>query len=181
MNRARLLFAATLGALALGAGVSAAQSTPAAPPMTSVLAGKKLTPPARGEVVVEYTKPVTKPLKKGGEDLVVTTFQVKNPGLSPIARLSIIETWFDKASQQVGGGKGTIDGLLQPGEVKTITIESVYKPSFNGDSFNFTHANGTVRPKQVAKLTPGTGTAAPAAGAKPATAAAKPAAAPAKK
>lgn len=176
MNRARLSFAATLVALALGAGMSAAQGTPAAPPMKSVLAGKKLTPPARGEVVVEYTKPVTKPLKRGGEDLVVTTFQVKNPGVAPIARLAIIETWFDKASQQVGGGKGTIEGLLQPGEVKTITIESVYKPSFNGDSFNFTHANGTVRPKQVAKLASGaTAAATPAAapGAKPAPPAAK--------
>jgi len=173
MNRARLSFAATLVVLALGAAGAAAQGTAAAPPMKSVLAGKKLTPPARGEVVVEYTKPVTKPLKRGNEDLVVTTFQVKNPGLAPIARLAIIETWFDKASQQVGGGKGTIEGLLQPGEVKTITIESVYKPSFNGDSFNFTHANGSVRPKQVAKLTPGTPAAPAAPAAKPAAAAKK--------
>ncbi len=149
MNRARPSFAATLIALALGAGLSAAQSTPAAPPMKSVLAGKKLTPPARGEVIVEYTNPKRERVK----DTIVTSFQVKNVGVAPIARLTITQTWFDKANTAVGGGKGVIDGLFQPGEVKTIAIEAAAKPTFNGDGFTFTHANGTVRPKQVAKLT----------------------------
>jgi hypothetical protein len=165
MKRARLSLAATLvAATALGAGILAQQTPPPqAPPMQSVLAGKKLTPPARGEVIVEYTKPVTKPGKKGEEAIVITTFQVKNPGLAPIARLAITETWYDKGGNMVGGGKGDIPGLFQPGEVKTITIESSYKPTFSSDNFNFTHANGTVKPKSVAKLT-----ATPAAGAAPA-------------
>jgi hypothetical protein len=140
----------------LCAGAAAAQTTTA--PMKSVLAGKKLTPPARGEVTVEYTSPVRKNVK----DVVITTFQVKNIGLSPIARLTITQTWFDKSNNIVGGGKGEVPGLFQPGEVKTVTIEAPYKPSFNGDSFNFAHANGTVKPKAVAKLvpnTPGTTTA----------------------
>jgi hypothetical protein len=172
MTRVRFFFAAaTLLLMALGTSVSlvsAVQTQAPAPPMKSVLAGRKLTPPARGEVVVEYTKPVTKPLKKGEESFVVTTFEVKNVGVAPIARLTITETWFDKNSQVVGGGKGEIPGLFQPGEVKTVAIESVYKPSFNGNGFNFTHANGTVRPKSVGKLVPGNTPAAPAAGAKPA-------------
>jgi len=168
MNRARLSFAATLVALTtLGAGMLADQTAPApaaqAPPMKSVLAGKKLTPPARGEVMVEYTKPVTRPGKRGEEAVVITTFQVKNPGLAPIARLAITETWFDKANNVVGGGKGEVPGLLQPGEVKAITIESSYKPSFNGDGFNFTHANGSVKPKLVAKFDAAAGATAPAA------------------
>ncbi len=176
MNRARLSFAATLVALTLGAGLSAAQATQA-PPMKSVLAGKKLTPPARGEVIVEYTLPT----RKRVNDTIVTTFQVKNIGLAPIARLTIIQTWFDKANNTVGGGKGAVEGLFQPGEVKTITIESEAKPIYNGDGFNFTHANGTVRAKQVSKLVPGTAAEKPAAAAKPAAATAKPAAAAAKK
>jgi hypothetical protein len=164
MNRARLSFAATLGALAVGTVLAAAQATQA-PPMKSVLAGKKLTPPARGEVIVEYTNPT---IKRVG-DSIITTFDVKNIGVAPIARLTITQTWFDKSNNVVGGGKGAVDGLLQPGEVKTISIESPAKPTYSGDGYNFTHANGTVKPKRVAKLTP----------TKPAAAA--PAAAPAKK
>jgi hypothetical protein len=160
MNRARISFAATLAVLALGAGVSAGQAAQA-PPMKSVLAGKKLTPPARGEVIVEYTNPV----RKRVNDMIITTFQVRNTGVAPIARLTITQTWFDKNSNVVGAGKKSIDGLLQPGDVQVIAIESVAKPDFNGDSFNFTHANGTVKPKQVAKLTvAATTTAKPATG-----------------
>jgi len=163
MNRARFSFAAaTLVVMASGTFVSvisAMQGQAQAPPMKSVLAGRKLTPPARGEVVVEYTAPSRKVVK----DMVVTTFQVKNVGLAPIARLTITQTWFDKLNQVVGGGKGQVDGLLAPGAVETIVIESVSKPNYNGDSFNFTHANGTVRPKAVQKFP-----ATPAAGAKPA-------------
>jgi hypothetical protein len=166
MTRVRFsLAAATLVAIASWTALSAAPAMQA-PPMKSVLAGRKLTPPARGEVVVEYTNPVRKVVKKGGEDMTVTTFQVKNVGVAPIARLTITQTWFDKNQQVVGGGKGAVEGLLAPGAVETITIESVAKPSFNGDSFNFAHANGTVRPKAVPKFPP----AAPAAGAKPAAA-----------
>jgi len=148
MNRARVSFAATFVASLLCAGLAAGQAQ--APPMKSVLAGRKLTPPARGEVIVEYAGPV----RKNAKDVVVTTFQVKNVGLAPIARLSISQTWFDKANNIVGGNKESINGLLQPGEVQTITISVPYKPSFNGDGYTFTHANGTVRPKKVAKLTP---------------------------
>jgi hypothetical protein len=171
MTRARCSIAATLVALACGAGISAAQATQT-PPMKSVLAGKKLTPPARGEVIVEYTSPN----RKRVGDTIVTTFQVKNIGVAPIARLTIIQTWFDKSNNAVGGGKG-VENLLQPGEVKTITIESEAKPIYNGDGFNFTHANGTVKTKLVTKLTPtaATSTTAPAkpAAAKPAAAAPK--------
>jgi hypothetical protein len=180
MNRARLSFAATLvAAVALGAGILAEQATQAppaqAPPMQSVLAGRKLTPPARGDVTVEYTAPV----RKRVGDTIVTTFQVKNINVAPIARLVITQTWFDKSNNVVGGGKGEIAGLFQPGDVKTIKIEAEAKPSFNGDGFNFTHANGTVKAKLVAKVAAPAGTA--TAGAKAPAAKAPAAKAPAKK
>jgi len=57
MTRARLIVAATL----VGASMVAAHAqTPQAPPMTSVLAGKKFTPPFKGTAEVDFTKPVSK-------------------------------------------------------------------------------------------------------------------------
>ena len=71
MNRARLIVAATL----VGASLVAVHAqTPATPPMTSVLAGKKFTAPIKGPAEVELTKPVTKKEK----DMVITKIQVRN-------------------------------------------------------------------------------------------------------
>ena len=64
MNRARVAFGATLVALATR---TRWRSGPQAPPMKSVLAGKKFTPPIKGEAVIEFTQPVTKSVK----DMVV--------------------------------------------------------------------------------------------------------------
>jgi len=147
MNRARFAVAATLVSTALCAGVAAAQT---APPMESVLAGKKLTPPLKGEALIEFTQPVTKALP--GKNMVQTVIKVKNASLSPVARLQITETWFDKSGGVVAGGRAGVNGLLQPGDVQTITIDTPYNPKMNSNSWNFTHANGTVKTKKVAKL-----------------------------
>src|SRR5262249_62084782 len=97
---ARLVVAATLVSASLVA-VAAAQ-TAQAPPMQSILAGKKLTPPVKGQADVDFLQPTT---KKVGTD-VVTTIKVKNMSSAPIARLRVIETWFDKSNQTVPGGEG---------------------------------------------------------------------------
>jgi len=168
MNRARVAVAATLVGTTLCAGALAAQT---APPMQSVLAGKKLTPPLKGEALIEFTQPVTKAVP--GKNMVQTVIKVKNASLSPVARLQITETWFDKAGGVVAGGRAGVNGLLQPGEVQTITIDTPYNPKMNSNSWNFTHANGTVKTQKVAKLD--APPAAPAAGKEPAaTPAAKP-------
>jgi hypothetical protein len=151
MNRARYALAATLVG-ATFVGTSAAQATSAAqtttPPMTSVLAGKKFTPPLKGAADVQYTKPVTKKEK----ELVVTTFQVKNMSNAPIARFTVDETWYDDKGNVVTGGKGVI-GLLQPGEIQTMRIETGWNPKMKANNWNFSHANGTVpKPKRVDKL-----------------------------
>ena len=88
--------------------------------MKSVLAGKKIIPPARGEVHIEFTSPVAKRVDK----TLVTTIMVKNIGTAPIARLTVTETWYSDAGQIVSGNKGSIDGLLQPGEVKPVVVET---------------------------------------------------------
>jgi hypothetical protein len=147
MNRARFALAATLVGASFVAGSALAQ-TATPPPMTSVLAGKKFTPPLKGAADVQFTKPVTKKEK----ELVVTTFQVKNLSPAPIARLTVDETWYDDKGQVITGGKGVIM-LLQPNEVQTMRIETGWNPKMKANNWNFSHANGTVpKPKRVDKL-----------------------------
>jgi hypothetical protein len=148
MNRARLTVAATL----VGASfiVAAALAQTQAPPMTSVLAGKKFTPPFKGQADLDFTKPVTKKEK----DMVVTTILVKNNASGPLLRLTIDETWYDKAGGLVTGGKGVLL-RLEPGEVGTVKIETPWNAKMAANNYNFTHANGTVKPHRVEKLMAG--------------------------
>ena len=169
MKRARLLLAATLVTTASAAAVLAAQTTPA-PPMTPILAGRKIVPPARGEVLVEYTTAVT---RRDGPN-VVTRLQVKNIGSAPISRLTFTETWYDKAGVIVTGNKGVINGLFQPGEIQALTISTPYDARMSGNRQGFSHANGTVKTTRVTKFDapkPAAGDAAAAATKKPAAAA----------
>ena len=160
MNRARFAVAATIVTTTVIASAAvAAQVT--APPMTQVLAGKKFTPPVKGEAQVEYTAPVTK--AQPGKNLVVTTIKVRNISPAPIARLQIAETWYDKSGAIVAGGRGVINGMLQPQEIQTITIETAYNAKMSANNWNFTHANGAVKPARVKSLD-----APPAAAAAPA-------------
>ena len=137
--------------------VVAAQSTQ----LTPVLAGKKVVPPIKGEATIDFTQPVTKALP--GKNLVQTVIKVKNSTPSPIARLMVAETWYDGAGAIIAGGRGVINGLLQPGEVQTITIETPYNSKMKSNNWNFTHANGTVKPTKVKALdAPAAAGAAPA-------------------
>ncbi len=100
MNRARFAVVATLvGASFAGTGVCWRRP---APEFKSMLAGRKVEPPIKGQAEVEFTQPVT---KRNG-DVVTTTVKVKNMSPAPIARLTITETWFDKARQQVASRPG---------------------------------------------------------------------------
>ena len=146
MNRARLTFAATLVGASLVATAVFAQ-TPAAPPMTSVLAGKKFTPPFKGQADLDFTGPITKNVK----GMVTTTFQVKNNMNAPLLRLTIDETWYDAAGGLVTGGKGVVN-RLEPGEIGTLTIETPFNAKMKANNYNFAHANGTIKPHKVAKL-----------------------------
>ena len=149
MNRARFALAATLLITAV-LPVLGQQ----APQLNSVLAGKKLTPPIRGDAQVEYTSCAGNAVgcthNQGG--MIVTTVPVKNVSSAPIARLAIDITWYDKAGTIVAGGKGVIPGLLQPNEVQTVTIETPFNAKMSTNNFRFSHVNGDVKPKKVAKL-----------------------------
>jgi hypothetical protein len=166
MNRARFAVAATLVCTTVYAGAALAAQATTSQPLQSVLAGKKFTPPIKGEAVVEYTPPVTKAIP--GKNLVQTVIKVRNASAAPIARLQIQETWYDKGGAIVAGGKAGANGLLQPGEVQTITIETPYNKNMSANNFNFTHANGAVKPAKVKTLDAPASTTAKAGGKEPA-------------
>ena len=153
--RARFALAASFAAAALLGVELIAQTTttappPAgqAPPMTSVLAGRKLTPPIRGEAALEWVEP--KPQRKG--DMVITEMLVRNAAAAPIARLVINETWYNKAGATVTAGRGYINGLLQPGETAVVKIETPWKEGMSGFQRQYAHANGSIKPVKVNKL-----------------------------
>ena len=154
MNRARLTLAATL----VGASLVAVHAQTPAAPMTSVLAGKKFSPAFKGQAELDYTKPVT----KRDKDMVVTTIMVKNNASGPLLRLTIDETWYDAAGGLVTGGKGIVS-RLEPGEVATVKIETPYDAKMNANNYNFSHANGTVKPHRVEKMPAAGGEKEPAA------------------
>jgi hypothetical protein len=162
MTRARSVFTATLVGASLvatfalaaqsGSGQSGSaqsgQTTPQAPPMQPILAGKKFVQPIKGQADVEFTKPVTKREK----EMVVTRIVVKNISPAPIPRLTVDETWYGKDNQMVTGGKGVVNGLLQPGEITTIEIRTPYDSKMNANQWMFSHANGAVKTHQVKTL-----------------------------
>ena len=147
MIRARFLFAATLVGASLAAGSASAQA-PAAPDFQPILAGKNFKPPVRGAADVEFFKP---PVKRQG-DLVIDEFRVKNMSTQPIARLTIESIYYEKGGAVIAGGKGYVNGLLQPGEVQTVKVETPFNPKMNSSNYKFTHANGSVTPKKVDKM-----------------------------
>src|SRR5215471_16102210 len=110
MNRARALFAATVAGAAFVGVTTYAQTTPQAPPMQPILAGKKFIPPVRGQAEVAYVKEA--PRREGST--LITKIHVKNISNAPIARLKVTETWYDKSQHELPGGEGVINGLLQP-------------------------------------------------------------------
>ena len=90
-------------------------------------------------------------MTKNVNGMVTTTIQVKNTMNAPLLRLTIDETWYDAAGGLVTGGKGIVN-RLEPGEVGTVKIETPFNKSMKANNYNFTHANGTVKPHKVAKM-----------------------------
>jgi hypothetical protein len=149
MIRARYAVAATIvGVSVAGATVFTQQPQPTAPPMTSVLAGRKFSPPIRGEATIDIVKT---PTKREGTTLV-TKIVVKNTSAAPIPRLKVAETWFDKDGGMIPGGEAVINGLLQPNVVQTLEIRTPVNLKMAQSQLQFSHANGTIKPKSVKSL-----------------------------
>ena len=156
MNRARFAIVAALAGATL-AGSHLLAQTAKAPEFKSILANRKVEPPFKGQADVEFSAS-----SKRNGDVVTTTMRVKNLSSGPIQHLTVAETWFDKANNIVAGGQGSLDKMLAPGAVDTLTIQTQWNAKMNGNGWAFTHANGTVRPKKVAAIAD----TKPAAGAK---------------
>ena len=139
-------------ALLLAPAAFAGQAAPAPAAQAAPAAPRKLISPVRGEAQVEYTKPNTK--KTGNE--VVTVIMVKNVSAAPIAGFKLEESWIDKAGTLSGGDTYRHPKPFMPGEVITVNLRSPWNARMTSNSYNFSHANGTVKPKSVPKIVPTT-------------------------
>src|SRR5204863_7495897 len=84
---------------------------------------------------------------------LVKKFQVKNTSNAPVARLKIVETWYDKEGGVIPGGEATVNGLLQPGEVQSLEIRTPVNMKMAQSKLQFVHANGGIpKPHRVTKF-----------------------------
>ena len=129
-----------IGVVALGVGVSAG----------SALAqdARKLVAPMRGEATVEITAPNTRPV---GTD-IVTTIRVRNSSKAPIAGFRIEENWY-KGNEAISGDSYRHRTPLQPGEVIEVKLTTPRARIVGArNQYQFSHANGTVKPTTVKSL-----------------------------
>lgn len=145
LHQRTVALAAAIGFLVAPAAV-AQTPAPAAPAAQS--APRKLISPVRGEATVEYTKPLT---KRAGAN-VVTTITLKNTSTAPIAGFRLEENWSDKAGNLAGGDIYRHPKPFMPGEIINVTLSSPFNARMTSNSYNFVHANGTVKPKAVPKI-----------------------------
>jgi len=137
-------------AVALGfllAPVAFAQTpAPAAPAAPAT--PRKLISPYRGDATVEFTAPVS---KRSGAN-VVTTMTIKNTSPGPLAGFRLEESWSDKTGNLAGGDVYRHPRPFMPGEVINVTLTTPSNPRMQSNSYNFVHANGTVKPRKVTKI-----------------------------
>jgi hypothetical protein len=154
MNRQKLVLLTVAGALAVATGSAAAQAAkPAAAPAQGAPADRpRLVAPIRGVAQIGYTKPVVKRGKVGGKDFVITTMQIKNMAAGPIAGLKVDDFWYDKGGNPLPSDSYRHPRPLQPNEVITVTLETPADPRMNRNQWQFSHANGEIKPVLVAKM-----------------------------
>lgn len=160
MNRQNVSLLAVAGVVVLISGAGAAQapkpSTSGAPAaqgaQTPPAARPRLVAPVRGVAQIGYTKPVVKRGKIDGKDFVITTMRIRNMATAPIAGLKVDDFWYDKQGNPLPSDSYRHPRPLQPGEVITVTLETPLDPRMNRNQWQFSHANGDVKPTLVPKL-----------------------------
>lgn len=159
MNGKRHSLLVLAGAVLFASGLAAAQSKPAVTPTpapqrpndegTAPAARPSLIAPARGEVELAYTKPVS--TREG--NMVVTKIKVKNMAKAAIAGLKVDEFWYDKGGNPVAGSPSfRYRKPLMPGEVIEVVLRTPVNPAMNQPQWKFEHANGKIKPVVVPKL-----------------------------
>jgi hypothetical protein len=126
------------------AGLTAAPVAPAGAQDTP----RKLIAPVRGEATIDMTKPETKAV---GKD-VVTTMLVKNTSTGPIAGFQVQENWYDKNKNAIAGDSYRHPRPLPPNEVIKIVLTTPRSPDMQQNQWQFSHANGSIKPRTVPKL-----------------------------
>jgi hypothetical protein len=154
----RALVGATMAVAVVGVTVLAQSNSPASTsaPLTPILSGKKFTPPVKGDASIDFMSSKTAREGAGDKAVLVTKFQVKNTSPAPIARLKIVETWYDKDGGVIPGGEATINGLLQPNEVQSLEVRTPVNQKMASSKLQFVHANGGIpKPHRVTKFDEG--------------------------
>lgn len=155
MNRQKLMLLTVAGALAVATASAAAAQAPkpaAAPAQGAPAERARLVAPIRGVAQIGYTKPVVKRGKVGGKDFVITTMQIKNMAAGPIAGLKVDDFWYDKGGNPLPSDSYRHPRPLQPNEVITVTLETPADPRMNRNQWQFSHANGEIKPVLVPKM-----------------------------
>ncbi|HET9704601.1 MAG TPA: hypothetical protein VFP85_11235 [Vicinamibacterales bacterium] len=145
LHQRTVALAAAIGFL-IAPAAFAQTPAPAAPAQPA--APRKLISPLRGEATVEFTNPNTQ--RKGAN--IITMMTVKNTSSGPIAGFRIEESWADKTGNLAGGDVYRHPRPFMPGEVIQVTLTTPANTRMASNSFNFVHANGTVKPKRVPKI-----------------------------
>ena len=151
MNLKHLTLLAAAGVVALSTGAAAQAPKPAAQGQTPA-ARPRLVAPIRGVAQLGFTKPVVKRGTVGGKNFVITTMQVKNMATAPIAGLKVDDFWYDRQGNPLPSDSYRHPRPLGPGEVITITLETPADPRMNRNQWQFSHANGEIKPTMVPKL-----------------------------
>jgi hypothetical protein len=159
MNRQTVTRLAVVGVAILAASAAAAQApkpstrgAPAAQGAQPPAAKPRLVAPVRGVAQLAYTKPVVKRGKVSGKDFIITTMQVKNMAAGPIAGLKVDDLWYDKGGNPLPSDSYRHPRPLQPGEVITVTLETPADQRMNRNQWQFSHANGEIKPTLVPKM-----------------------------
>ena len=77
---------------------------------------------------------------------------IKNMEKAPIAGLKIDDFWYDRAGGPLPSDSYRHPRPLQPEEVITVTLETPADPRMNRNQWQFSHANGEIKPNMVPKL-----------------------------
>ncbi len=150
---ATLAVAGVLAAAATAAAQAPKPATPASPAAPAAQTARpRLVAPVRGVAQINFTKPVVKRGKVGGKDFVITTMQIKNMATGPIAGLKVDDFWYDRAGGPLPSDSYRHPRPLPPGEVITVTLETPADPRMNRNQWQFSHANGEIKPTLVGKM-----------------------------
>ncbi|HUG92404.1 MAG TPA: hypothetical protein VML55_16315 [Planctomycetaceae bacterium] len=121
--------------------VAAAAATDAPPAATPA----KNYRPVKGEATIEVIRGAS---RRVGQDMV-TLLKIRNTSEGRINLLRVDEYWYDKDMKDVTGSREFYRQPFNPGDVIEITLKSPVKPNLYTNTFSFSHANGSVTPKEV--------------------------------